>query len=430
MKLLKTLTYLAGLLLAAALATRKAVLARLFLWPFKLTGGALAPILGIVSGLGSVLGLARRDWKWAGTGAAGMALAAQLLQDLPDSEAKFDAAFGPEWQRRIPASLQPRMPSRRWSLVAREPGPAIWQRDVAYGKNPKTGTILLADLWGPSAGVAPTGLSVVYVHGGGWRVGFKDMGTRPFFRRLASQGHVILDIEYTLAPEGDIPSMIAEIKEAVLWIKAHSDEYGLDAQRVVLMGGSAGAHLALLAAYTADHPSLPPLSGEGDVSVRGVVAYYPPVDFLSLHQPGAEELPRPGDGTWSPELDRVSQAILAKMFVLPRDESGKQLEFRDMLSDMIGGTPDEFPEVYKLLSPICHVGPHCPPTLLLQGTDDIFDLMPGVRRIHEELQGAGATSILVEFPHAEHAFDLVLPRVSPAAQVATYDVERFLALLV
>jgi acetyl esterase/lipase len=359
-----------------------------------------------------------------------MALAAQLLQDLPDSEAKFDAAFGPEWQRRIPASLQPRMPSRRWSLVAREPGPAIWQRDVAYGKNPKTGTILLADLWGPSAGVAPTGLSVVYVHGGGWRVGFKDMGTRPFFRRLASQGHVILDIEYTLAPEGDIPTMIAEIKEAVLWIKAHSDEFGLDAERVVLMGGSAGAHLALLAAYTADHPLLPPLSGEGDASVRGVVAYYPPVDFLSLHQPGTEELLGSGDGTWSPELDRVSQAILTKLFVLPHDETGKQLEFGDMLSDMIGGTPDEIPEVYKLLSPIYHIGPHCPPTLLLQGTDDIFDLMPAVRRMQAELQGAGATSILVEFPHAEHAFDLVLPRVSPVAQAATYNVERFLALLV
>jgi acetyl esterase/lipase len=68
--------------------------------------------------------------------------------------------------------------------------------------------------------------------------------------------------------------------------------------------------------------------------------------------------------------------------------------------------------------------------LLLHGTDDIFDLTPAVRRLHQELLGAGATSILVEFPHTEHAFDLVLPRVSPVAQAAAYDVERFLALLI
>jgi acetyl esterase/lipase len=278
--------------------------------------------------------------------------------------------------------------------------------------------------------VAPTGLSVVYVHGGGWRIGDKDMWTRPFFRRLAAQGHTILDIAYTLSPAGDIPNMIAEIKEAVLWIKGHSSEYGLDAERVILMGGSAGAHLALLAAYTADHPLLPPLSGEGDTSVRGVVAYYPPVDFLSLQEPEAKALLGPGADTRSPELDKVSQALLVKMFALPCDETGTQIEFRDMIPDMLGGTPDEIPEVYKLLSPIYHAGSHCPPTLLLQGTDDIFDLMHGVRRMQAELQRAGATSILVEFPHAEHAFDLVLPRVSPVAQAATYDVERFLALLV
>jgi acetyl esterase/lipase len=429
MKAAKILTYLAGLLLAAALARPRELLARLLLWPFKLTGGALAPILGIVSGLGSLLGLVRRDWKLAGTGAVGMALAAQFLQDVPDSEEAFEAAFGPDWERRIPASLQPCMLPRRWSLLAREPGRAILQRDVAYGRNSKTGTPLLADLWSPPPGVTATRLAVVYVHGGGWRIGDKDMGTRRFFQRLSAQGHTILDIAYTLCPAGDIPNMIAEVKEAALWIKAHSDEYGLDAERVVLMGGSAGAHLALLAAYTADHPSLPPLSGEGDASVRGVVAYYPPVDFLAFQQPAADELLGQGGGARSPELDRVSQALLAKMFALHCDDAGTELEFRDMIPDMIGGTPDEIPEVYELLSPIYHVGPHCPPTLLLQGTDDIFDLVPGVRRMHEQLQSAGATSILVEFPHAEHAFDLVLPQVSPVAQAATYDVERFLALL-
>jgi acetyl esterase/lipase len=224
--------------------------------------------------------------------------------------------------------------------------------------------------------------------------------------------------------------MIAEVKEAVLWIKAHSREYGLEPGRVVLMGGSAGGHLALLAAYTSGHPSLAPLSGEGDTSVRGVVAFYPPADFLALQELAATETLGPGGGARSLELDQVSDVLLARLFNLQSDDDGTELSFQDMIPDMIGGTPDEVPEAYRLLSPIHHVGPHCPPTLLLQGTDDIFDLLPVVHRLNQELQEAGASSILVEFPHTDHAFDLVLPQVSPVAQAATYYIERFLALLV
>nr|NIV31211.1 alpha/beta hydrolase fold domain-containing protein [Anaerolineae bacterium] len=278
-------------------------------------------------------------------------------------------------------------------------------------------------------GVAPTGLSVIYIHGGGWRVGDKDLGTRPFFRRLAAQGHAVLDIAYSLWPEGDIPAMIAEVKEAVLWLKDNGSQYGLDPERIVLMGGSAGAHLSLLAAYTSEHPSLPPLSGEGDVSVRGVVAFYPPTDLLSFQAPAAEQSSGLESAVSSGALDPVSEALLALIFNLHGDDLDCDIPFRDFFAAMIGGTPDEIPETYRLLSPVHQVGPHCPPTLLLHGTDDIFDLTPGVRRLHRYLLDAGATSILVEFPHAEHAFDLVLPRVSPVAQAAAYDVECFLALL-
>ncbi len=430
MKILKGWTYFASLLAATALARPAVMLVRLLLWPFKLTGGALAPILGFISGLGAMTGLIRRDWKMAGAGAVGVTLVAQFLKDMPDSEEGFAEAFGPDWEQRIPASLQPRLSPRRWALLPQPLGNAVWRRDLVYGQKSGTGAPLLADLWTPPPGVAPTGLSVIYVHGGGWRVGDKDLGTRPFFRRLAAQGHAVLDIAYSLWPEGDIPAMIAEVKEAVLWMKANGGQYDLDPERIVLMGGSAGAHLALLAAYTSEHPSLPPLSGEGDASVRGVVAFYPPTDFLSLQAPAMEQASGSESAGSSGSLDPLSEALLARIFNLHGDDLGGDISFRDFFPAMLGGTPDEIPETYRLLSPINHVAPHCPPTLLLHGTDDIFDLTPGVRRLHRELLDAGATSILVEFPHAEHAFDLVLSRVSPVAQAAAYDVERFLALLV
>ena len=59
----------------------------------------------------------------------------------------------------------------------------------------------------------PSGLAAVYVHGGAWRVGDKDLGTRTFFRRLAAQGHVVLDVAYTLWPKADIPTMVGEVKQ-------------------------------------------------------------------------------------------------------------------------------------------------------------------------------------------------------------------------
>jgi acetyl esterase/lipase len=161
-----------------------------------------------------------------------------------------------------------------------------------------------------------------------------------------------------------------------------------------------------------------------------VVAFYPPTDFLALQEPAAAETLGLGASARSLKLDRVSDALLARLFNLQCDDDCTERSFLDMIPDMIGGTPDEVPEVYRLLSPIYHVGQDCPPTLLLQGTDDIFGLLPTVRRLHHELRGAGASSILVEFPHTDHAFDLVLPQVSPVAQTATYDIERFLALLV
>ena len=97
---------------------------------------------------------------------------------------------------------------------------------------------------------------------------------------------------------------------------------------------------------------------------------------------------------------------------------------------LLGGTPNEVPELYRLGSPINHVGPHCPPTLLLQGAHDMGGMVPDVRHLHWTLRQAGVPSVYVEFPDTEHGFDLIFPKWSPAAQAATYDTERFLALMV
>jgi acetyl esterase/lipase len=101
-----------------------------------------------------------------------------------------------------------------------------------------------------------------------------------------------------------------------------------------------------------------------------------------------------------------------------------------MIGNPMGGTPEEVPDVYDLASPITHVSPECPPTLLLQGELDVIVPTYATREMHQKLLEAGVPSVYVEFPQTNHGFDLILPRISPSAQAATYDVDRFLAVVV
>src|SRR5215217_4505041 len=97
--------------------------------------------------------------------------------------------------------------------------------------------------------------------------------------------------------------------------------------------------------------------------------------------------------------------------------------------DAAGGTPETVPDRYALFSPITHVQPGSPPTLLIQGKDDVIAPVSATNLLYEQLVAAGVPAANIVFPHAEHGFDLVLPRWSPAAQTAWYYQERSLALM-
>jgi acetyl esterase/lipase len=422
-RLLAILATLAALLGAVPLIRPRCRAGQVLIWLPKLVGGALSPIASLIGALAALAGLSRRDWRLAGTGLLAAGLAARLAAALPDVDQEL--ASLPGSGSKGPAPTTPGRASL--ALVStRRPGrtrSAEFERDVVFGHNSQSGQDLRADLWPPSGHVA-SGLGLIYAHGSGWRVGDKDQLTRPFFRRLAAQGHLVLDIAYSLWPTASMPAMVAEVNQAILWLKENGPAYGVNPDGVVLMGGSAGAHLALLAAYTPGHPAFRTAGAADDTSVRGAVAFYPPVDLLTL-QDKASVSPSPSPGL----ADRISEAILKRLFQVQDKGGGREQSF-DLLTEMLGGTAAEIPDTYRLLSPIYHVGAHCPPTLLLQGSDDVFGLAPAVRRLHECLSAAGVPAALLEFPHTEHGFDLLLPQISPTARAATRGVEQFLAWLV
>ena len=66
----------------------------------------------------------------------------------------------------------------------------------------------------------PSGLAILYVHGGGYYTTAKDFGTRAFFRHLVHQGHMAMDINYRLGPQANLFDMLSDVQHAVAWLKA------------------------------------------------------------------------------------------------------------------------------------------------------------------------------------------------------------------
>jgi acetyl esterase/lipase len=396
--------------------------------PRALPEGCPLP-LGAIGLLGALAGLVKQDRRAVISGFVGAGLAARHVLQVTAPHDHFDHAFGSDWRQRISPELLSRMLPRRYLPVAPSSPPVIFERDVPFGVHVETGAPLLADLWQPANAAPRTGLAIIYLHGSGWHYMDKDMFTRPFFSRLASQGHVVMDVAYTLAPMSDLYGMVADVKRAIAWLKTNSSAYRVDPERIVLMGGSAGGHLALLSAYAPKHPELRPPDVNVDTTVHAVVAYYAPIDLLaSYHFFSACYEDLFTSDSWSERrVMQIAESLLRRARFLP---PGRHIvSIPGMLTDLLGGTPDQVPDIYHLASPINHVGRHCPPTLLLQGGHDPGGMRVDALRLHRSLQAAGVQSIYLEYPRTGHGFDLIFSRLSPSAQAATYDVERFLALV-
>ncbi len=424
---MKTIGAIFALLTVALYYRPKTAAMAILFWIPKLITGALAPMQVIVGLLVAINGLIKRQRRLAGAGLATATLnVMHIAKVTQDRTSLFDEAFGTSWREETPTTLRQRFFPSPWQPFRPDPVDVIWQRDLVVGEKFQGGP-LLADLWEPRPGDWRSGLAILYTHGGAWRYGNKDMMTRSQFRHFAHQGHVVLDLEYSIGENTPIEAMVKETKQALLWLKTHASDYGINPDKIVLMGGSAGAHLALLAAYTPGHAAFQPDHVRGDEHVCGVVAFYPPVDFFEMYRQSVRHVHIDNQTPWM--MPMVWSMYLLLKWLGFADDLSQLTSQNNFLTRLLGGTPAQAPERYRLLSPINHVAPTCPPTLILIGEDDFFGFLPGAQALHQALRRVGAPSVLLSFPHTDHAFDLVLPQVSPVAQSAIFHVERFLAAL-
>jgi acetyl esterase/lipase len=404
----------------------------IFAWT-KFLSNAWAPHLALAGALGAVLGTLARSPVAVVVGVAGFVLSAEYVRRVTRRHDGFEGAFGADWRARIAPSTELRMLQQRWSLRAPRAPEARMTRDLSLGCIPGTTRELLADLWQPPPDTAPSGTAIVYLHGSAWTLIDKDLGTRGFFRHLAAQGHIVLDVAYRLCPETNVVGMVADAKRAVAWMKAHAAELGARPENIVLMGSSAGAHIALLAAYTPGHPQLTPDDlRDVDTSVRAVVSYYGIPDMRDYDASARRFFP-PGplpEAQPRPPMGRFARSMNRRLYgrELRPENTPPPPTHRELMRELLGGLPADVPEMADLASPIHHVSPATPPTMHLQGQHDQIAPIASARRLHRALEAAGVPALFVEYPWTGHAFDLLVPPLlGPAGQAALHDVERFIA---
>lgn len=254
------------------------------------------------------------------------------------------------------------------------PGDVRVTRGVTFSK--ADGVPLSLDVYQPPEnGTFPI---IMQMYGGSWQSG-SPLNREWFARYFAERGYVVIAIDYRHAPEWKWPEQIVDARTGLYWISQDAHRFGGDPGRIVLVGWSSGAQLAMRLAYQ-----------EGPSSIRGVVNYYGPVDLAE----GWRNPPRPD----------------------PADVRG-------ILETFIGGTPAQKPEHYQHASPITWVSRSIAPTLSLYGSrDHIVDARFG-RALDAAIKKAGATSVLLELPWSEHSFDAVPNGVG--RRIALYYTERF-----
>lgn len=190
--------------------------------------------------------------------------------EIPDSLRKLMAEVGPVWGSAITRHSK-LMVDGFSEILATAPKQGSVTRDIAYGPHPRH----LLDVYVPRVATVAAGAPVVvFAHGGAFVNGSKDRSSEVYANvcwYLARHGVIGINMEYRLAPEFKYPCATEDVAAAVAWTRKHVHEFGGDAERIFLMGHSAGsAHMGCYAYDKSFHP--PEGSGiRGFITVSGRV---------------------------------------------------------------------------------------------------------------------------------------------------------------
>jgi acetyl esterase/lipase len=243
--------------------------------------------------------------------------------------------------------------------------------DLAYGD---AGLRNLLDIYLPlprtDRSAAPV---LLWIHGGAWILGHKAQQGLPLMYAMASRGWLVASVNYRLGPGSRFPDALVDIKRAIAWLRQHAAQYGGDPDFVIAAGGSAGGHLAALAAMTANQREYQPGFGQVDTSLSGCIPLYGRFDFI----------------------DR-SNALRHKQVII--DFLGAKVMPKRYEDD---------PASWELASPIALVSARAPPMFIAHGThDSVIPIAEAAAFVAALRKVSKAPVVFASLKGAQHAWDL------------------------
>ncbi len=252
------------------------------------------------------------------------------------------------------------------------------------------------DLW-LGSDVTATAPLVLWIHGGGWQGGTYNSAP-PGLSALLQAGFAVASIEYRLSGAAIFPAQIQDVKGAVRFLRANSDEYNLDVSRFAAWGSSAGGHLTALLATSGEVPELEGTVG-GNLAyssrIQAAIDYFGPTDLLAMN---ADVTTPPGstidhDAPSSPESRLIGF-----------DGAGEGIGvLRANLMNPIAPFPEKAALV-GLVNPITHVTADDPPVYIAHGDQDTSVPMKQSLRLADALDSVEIENVMRVVVGAGHGF--------------------------
>jgi acetyl esterase/lipase len=225
--------------------------------------------------------------------------------------------------------------------------------------------------------------TLIWIHGGGWTGGTKE--SYAGIPAYLAMGMNVVNVEYRLARVAQAPAAAEDCRCALRWVIQHAKEYGIDVNRLVVSGGSAGGHLALTTGMVPASAGLDrQCPGPDNLKVAAIVNWYGISDVNEL-------------------LDGPNMKAYAVTWL---------------------GSATDRDQIAKRVSPLSYVRAGLPPVLTIHGDADPTVPYTQSVRLHKALSDAGVANELMTMPGGKHGFDCCTPAQRTNAYV---KIREFLA---
>lgn len=194
------------------------------------------------------------------------------------------------------------------------------------------------DLYTPSAAANTQYPLLVWVHGGAWKRGSKDAIPEKnplLLQSVLNEGYALASVDYRLSGEANFPKPVQDINDALNYLHDNAEKLGIKADNLVMMGRSAGGHLAGFIGATNSAYNQVDFYDPPKYKVSAVVSFFGPTDLLELGNKG-----------------------------------GKKTSNQSSVSRFLGDIPSNIPEIAKQASTTTYVNESTPPYIQLHGTLD------------------------------------------------------------